>query len=77
MQRHNLSLFSLFTGAVFAAIAITLLVTDGRFTSYGVRWATIGIVAAGVFGVLLIAVAVKVITAERRVESESGFAADE
>ena len=77
MQRHNLSVFSLFSGAVAIAIGIVLLSTDGRFASYDFHWATVGIVAAGVVGVLLVVVAGRRITSERRLENESGFAADE
>ena len=77
MQRHNLSVFSLLCGAVFAAVAIALLATDGRFTSYNVQWATLGIAASGVVGIGLVAAAARRIAAERRLENQSGFAADE
>ena len=77
MQRHNLSVFSLLCGGIFAAGAIVLFATDGRFTSYNLHWTTVGIVASGVIGVGLIAAAARRIATERRIESESGFAADE
>ena len=77
MQRHNLSLFSLLSGTVAIAVGIVLLATDGHFSSYNFHWATVAIVAAGVVGVLLVVVAGRRITAERRMENESGFAPDE
>ena len=77
MQRHNLSVFSLFSGAVAVGLGIVLLSTDGRFSSYNFHWATLSIVAAGVVGVLLSTVAGRRIAAERRVDGESGFTADE
>ncbi|MDQ1725466.1 MAG: hypothetical protein QOG52_2494 [Frankiaceae bacterium] len=77
MQRHNLSPFSLVAGVLFAGIAIAVLATDGRFSSYDLHWGTVGIAAAGVVGLLLIVVATRRITSERRIESETGFAADE
>ena len=77
MQRHNLSVFSLFSGAATIALGIVLLSTDGRFSSYDFHWVTVGLVAAGAVGVLLVVAAGRRITAERRIQTESGFAADE
>ena len=77
MQRHELSVFSLLAGVVFAAIATLFVVTDGRLFAYNVHWGSVAIAGAGLLGVALVTAATRRIAHERRLEAASGFAVDE
>ena len=68
MRRHELSLFSLVSGIAFAAIAVALLLTDGRFFAYDMHWSGVGVLVAGAVGLLLVVAATSRIAKERREE---------
>ncbi|MCU1676702.1 MAG: hypothetical protein JWM93_1460 [Frankiales bacterium] len=74
MRRHELSVMSLLSGLVFGTVAIVLLSTDGRLSSYDMHWELIWAVSAGLVGALLVAVAVRAIVHERRGEPPTASA---
>jgi hypothetical protein len=69
-----LSVFSLLAAVLFGAVAIALIATDGRFTSYDINWGLIGALAGGALGVALIAGASLSILRERRSDEAAPFA---
>jgi c-di-GMP-binding flagellar brake protein YcgR len=77
VRRHEFSVFSLLAGVVFGTVAIVLLATDGRFTSYDISWGWIAALAGGGLGIALVAGAVLAIARERRIDGAGGFSPDE